>query len=68
MAVKITNECCGCAVPGYPCEGSSCYLLHVPHYYCDECGDEVETLYHYENEQLCEYCVLKRLEVVKSDE
>lgn len=28
------------------------------------CGEDVETLYHYDGEQLCEQCVLKRLEIV----
>ena len=33
-----SNECCDCAVPGYPCLGDSCSLRHVPRYRCDTCG------------------------------
>lgn len=61
--VVYENECCDCAVPGYPCRGSACPLRHVPHYYCDECGDETE-LYEYDGEQLCIDCIEKRLEPV----
>ena len=40
--IYYTNECCDCAVDGYPCLGDSCRLRHYPHYVCDECGEEVE--------------------------
>ena len=58
------NDCCDCATDGYPCIGKSCPLINVPHYYCDDCGDETD-LYWYEDEQLCKYCIIKRLEIVK---
>ena len=32
------NDCVGC---GLPCLGSSCPLTHVPHYYCDICGQDI---------------------------
>lgn len=32
------NECVGCDLP---CLGISCSLVHVTHYYCDICGDEL---------------------------
>lgn len=35
------DECCDCAVPGYPCLGEHCSRRHVPHYYCDDCGEEI---------------------------
>lgn len=35
-----SNECCSCAVPGYPCLGDSCSLRHVPRYKCDVCGED----------------------------
>ena len=33
------NECCNCAVPGYPCLGSVCPSRHVVRWKCEECGD-----------------------------
>lgn len=36
--IKYKDECCGCAVPGYPCLGNSCPNKNVPRYYCDVCG------------------------------
>ena len=65
MAVKYTNECCSCAVPGYPCLGINCPNRHVKHYYCDDCGNDVETLYRFEDKELCLNCIEKRLEVVE---
>jgi hypothetical protein len=59
------DECCGCAVPGYPCMGSACPNRDVPHYICDECGYDVEILYKYEGEELCLDCIEGRLEVVE---
>lgn len=56
------NECCDCAVPGYPCLGSSCSLRHVIKYKCDRCGadelteDDVEHLY---GEDVCLDCMEK---------
>ena len=43
--IKFEDECMSCAVPAYPCLGDSCPNRHVPHLYCDECGDDVEELY-----------------------
>lgn len=65
--IQVMNDCCDCATDTYPCIGNRCPLIKAPHYFCDECGDEVSVgeLYWYDNEQLCEYCVLKRLETVK---
>ena len=45
--ITYEDECCGCAVPGYPCMGSACPNRNVPHMYCDNCGDDVEKLYKY---------------------
>lgn len=66
--VVVSNECCDCATPGYPCIGDACYLRHYVHHYCDKCGDDVDTLYWFEGEQLCSYCVLNSLEEVDDDE
>ena len=66
MAIKYRDECCGCAVPGYPCIGNACELRHHPVYICDNCEDEVSEgeLYWVDDEQLCKYCAIERLEVV----
>lgn len=61
--IRYENDCCDCAVPGYPCLGNSCELRHFPHYYCDSCGDETE-LYDFEGKELCANCVLSKFEVV----
>lgn len=62
--VTRENDCCSCNLP---CLGSGCELTNNPHYYCDECDDEVSygELYWVDDEQLCGYCALKRLEVVE---
>ena len=54
--IKIVNECVGC---DYPCIGKrACPLTHVHRYYCDKCGEEVDTLYWSDNgEQLCLDCI-----------
>ena len=66
--VTFTNECCDCAVPGYPCIGDSCSLRHVPHFYCDDCGGEVDEgeLYDFAGEELCLDCIEKQLPKVKA--
>ena len=63
MALVYENECVGCAVPAYPCRGEYCPLRHVPHYYCNDCGNETK-LYEFEGEQLCIKCVENRLDPV----
>lgn len=59
------NECCDCAVPAYPCLGSSCPNRNVNHLYCDKCGNDVERLYEFDGKELCGDCVLKELEVIE---
>jgi hypothetical protein len=39
MALMLVDECCNCASGGYPCRGELCPLRHVPHLYCDDCGE-----------------------------
>lgn len=64
--IKYENECCGCAVPGYPCLGSECHNRHVPHYYCDKCEEECESeeLYDDDGEMLCQTCLLENYKTV----
>ena len=56
--VTYENECVHC---GLPCLGPDCPNLNVKHYYCDNvnCGADVDVLYEYDGEQLCEDCLLK---------
>lgn len=56
--LRITNECCDCASPSYPCRGASCPNRNVTRYYCDRCGSESE-LYDYDGEELCQDCLLE---------
>jgi len=64
--ITYSDDCCDCAAPGYPCN-DSCRLKNNPHFFCDICGDEVESdeLFWYEGQQLCKYCVINELEVVE---
>lgn len=57
--IEYENDCVDCDLPCF----SSCKYLHYPHYYCDECGEE-ETLYYFENKELCIKCIQKLLEKV----
>ena len=59
--IKYENECCDCAVPGYPCLGSECPNYHVAHFYCDVCKEEAEQkdLYDYGGKEICSDCLLK---------
>lgn len=58
-----TNECCGCAVPGYPCVGDSCPLRHTPHYNCDICDEPIEDDNAYSDgfNHYCEGCYIEML-------
>lgn len=65
--ISYENECVGCATESYPCLGAACSNRNVPHFYCDECGEE-STLYEYDGEELCIDCIEKRLPVVEGSE
>ena len=65
MGIRYEDDCCDCAVPGYPCTGEH---KQVPHYYCDgeDCGEEFypSELYHYEDQMLCINCLAKQFQKV----
>lgn len=63
--VRTENECVDC---GLPCIYESCPYWAVTRLYCDECGNEEEVLYWWDDEQLCLYCIEARLERVDVDE
>lgn len=65
MGILISNDCCDCAVPAYPCLGDSCPLRHQKHFYCDKCADEVDKLYIVNGMKLCGSCALEELETVE---
>lgn len=64
---SIENECVGCRELGMYCLGSSCPNRKVVRFYCDKCESEA-TLYHYNDEELCQDCLLEQFEVVDGSE
>ena len=54
--IEYENECVGCSTILHSCLGSACPNKNVPHYYCDECGEE-DDLYDFDNRQLCIECI-----------
>ena len=60
---QVENECVGCPSE-MGCLGSSCKYSNVTRYYCDKCGEE-STLYHYDNYEICEQCLLAEFEIVE---
>lgn len=60
--VTYESQCCDC---GLPCLGLGCPYYSVKTLYCDECQEGVETLYKYDQEELCIDCIEKRLEKVQ---
>ena len=65
MVVRYENQCCSCAVPGYTCLGDNCPNRHVKVFECDKCHNEVDKLYILDGMELCDDCVLERLEPVE---
>ena len=51
--LKYENDCVNCALPCIDCGRK-----HVPHMYCDSCGEETDVLYHmidsaYDSQYIC---------------
>ena len=61
--IKYENECVGCSTIFHSCLGSACPNKNVPHYYCDECGEE-DDLYDFDDRQLCIECIKNLLDKV----
>lgn len=53
--IKYENHCCDCAVPGYPCIGSSCPYVNVPVYYCDICDNDTYAICDIDGTHYCQY-------------
>ena len=64
---RIESECVDCTSVGLHCMGSSCPNRRVVRFYCDKCGCE-ETLYYYDDRELCADCILDELEVVEGSD
>ena len=60
--IKYENECVDCTNLGLPC--IDCGRKNVKHLYCDKCGDDVEELYLYDSDGLCEECLLEAFEKI----
>ena len=61
---KTENECVDCNLY---CIGNDCPFRNVTRYYCDECGSEAK-LYHYDDKELCEECLLEKFEIVEGSD
>ena len=66
--VIIESECVGCPVNDIGCIHEACPYYAVKRYYCDECKSEVDVLYKFDNDELCQDCVLEQLERVDDDD
>ena len=61
--IRLENDCTG------PCPQGcvDCGRKRSPHFYCDECGDEVliGELREFEGRQLCAQCILNQFPVIE---
>ena len=62
--ITYEDECVGCPTE-MGCLGSACPNRNVKHLYCDKCDEEVEKLYKYDGQEICEECLLKEFEVIE---
>ena len=65
--IVVENECVGCP-DNMNCLYEACQYYNVVRLYCDECHEEVDELYAWDNGQICLECILKQLERVEPDE
>ena len=63
--IRYENDCV-CCPPELGCLGTSCPKRNVPVTVCDDCQDEGINIYEFEGEQLCIYCIEKRLKKVET--
>ena len=61
--IKYYDECVDCP-PEMGCVGRACRYRNIPHYFCDQCGEEFmadDLLTDDDGEtMLCEDCILSR--------
>lgn len=60
--VEYRDDCVGCAVPGYPCQGDRCKNRNVKYLICDNCGSENEEVLY---DGLCADCFLKTASTIE---
>ena len=61
--IRYENQCVDCPQElRRGCYG--CSKKNVPVYICDWCENEVDTLYDFEGDQVCEDCIIESLDVV----
>ena len=60
--IQYEDECVGCP-PEIGCLGSGCPKKNVPHFFCDDCKDEIDPddLYDVDGDMLCRECALDRI-------
>lgn len=64
--MKYYESCCvNC---GLPCTYESCKYYKVLYFKCDCCGEENVKLYNYDDDEICEDCLLKKFEVVEGSD
>ena len=58
--ISFEDECVGCPTH-MGCLGRACPNKNVPHYYCDECGEEwdPENLHDVDGRMICEECLFE---------
>lgn len=63
--LKYENECVGCPSE-MGCVGYGCAYRNVPHYYCDDCGDEIDGEVYGDDghEHLCVHCLCKNHKII----
>ena len=57
------DECVGCP-DEFNCFGYLCQYRKIPHLYCDECKEEVDCLYNYNGEEICQECLIEKFEKI----
>lgn len=61
---QYENNCVGCP-PEKGCLGDSCPYRHELHLICDKCEGDVDELYRYDGQELCQDCLLDLIPTVE---
>lgn len=66
MGKEIVDGCVNC---GLPCLGDACPKMNVVQFRCDDCKElcDPDELYMYEDEMLCDECLIKRFPTAKQE-
>ena len=62
LMIVYENQCCDCAVAGYPCRGSACPRRNVEVHLCDDCECELapDDTYEVDGKEICLDCLCER--------